>query len=140
MSLVPWWMMQVQFPQPDGRGVVKRKWAVAKDAGPLVFFAERLVKRMISFGWPLRYAIPDHNYLWPRLVILEPASDTPEFRQALVVHLAAIEIDCAWSGLVSGLELRLVGDPVLKLRFGVDAKGRFKVVGADIVAAPDVPF
>lgn len=39
---------------PD-RGVVKRKWAVSRDDGPTVFFAEQVQKKLIAHYWPCTY-------------------------------------------------------------------------------------
>lgn len=51
------WPVRVTFPQPDGRGVIPRKWTVASDAGASVFVAERLQKRLIAAGWPVDYRL-----------------------------------------------------------------------------------
>lgn len=43
--------------RPLDQEVTKRKWSADKSAGPLVFLAELLQKRLIQHAWPCSYAV-----------------------------------------------------------------------------------
>lgn len=107
----------MRYPQPDGRGIVPRKWPAAKD-GPDIYLAEVILKKMIQFGWPCSYT------LGPRkrgsgVVILwrsEVCEETPEFLAALETAVQTVALSLRVKVECDGLACWLVGPHWLKLR------------------------
>jgi len=130
--------MRAKFPQPDGRGIVPRKWPVEKRHGPLVLLCELVLKKLIQHGWPAVYVCDPTNRLYPlRAVFSNEGGETPEF-------LAALQMACDICGrklrvrfVLEGVALVLDGEWVVRLRYHGDPH---KPVAASIHPAPDCPF
>lgn len=76
---------RVAYVQPDGRGIVARKWSVDKGAGPVVLVAERIAKKLIQHGWPveLERLRPTRGQGQRVRLRLLTGPETPEFLAAL---------------------------------------------------------
>jgi len=130
---------RVRYVQPDGRGIVARKWSVDKGQGPLGFVGERLCKRLIQHGWPC-------SWQWVRAgraegqairLILETGPATPGFLRA-VQDCVGVEC-CHWRARIvaQGEVVRLDGPHWLKLRRAY-ANGKVGIV-ASLKRGPMAP-
>lgn len=128
--------MRAKFPQPDGRGIVPRKWSVSKEYGPLVLVCERVLKKLIQHGWPASYEIAPTNRLQPTLAIwFNELGETPEFLQALDRAISIVAGAFRVTVSLSGTHLTLIGEWIVRLRYA-----RGKIAAASIHPAPDCPF
>lgn len=101
-----------KFPQPDGRGIVPRKWSTLKECGPLVLLCERILKKMIQFGWPSRYETEATNRLFPTVArwFHLDGVDTPEFRKALAYAVEIVSASARVLVAFDGDRLSLCGE------------------------------
>lgn len=109
--------MRAKYPQADGRGIVPRKWSALKTGGPLIHFAELVLKRLIQHGWPA-----DYKSLWnegeSRLVRFDnELGVTPEFEEALLRACQIVARRCRCLFSLAGTVLELSGWWWLKLRY-----------------------
>jgi len=129
--------VRAKYPQPDGRGIIPRKWSVDKVHGPLVLLCERILKKLIQHGWPASYRCVATNRLHPTVAIWSnELGDTPDFLAALD---RAVFIVCRSFGVTFDLvasRFELLGDWVVKVRLGPEGR----IASASIVPAPDCPF
>lgn len=128
--------MTAQYPQPDGRGIIPRKWAVLKLGGPLVLVCEKVLKKLIQHGWPASYEVQASNRIFGTVAVWSnELGETPEFLLALerAIFIVAHSFRVPFS--LRGTSLSLVGEWVVRHRY---AQGR--IVAASIHPAPDCPF
>lgn len=102
--------MRAKYPQPDGRAIVRRKWSALKTGGPLIFFAERVLKKLIQHGYPASYVARATNAVFAEVVEFDnEVGLTPSFLICLAdccaVVARALRVACDLQGTV----LRLVG-------------------------------
>lgn len=128
--------MKAKYPQPDGRGIIPRKWSVLKINGPLVLVCEKVLKKLIQHGWPACYTLRRTNRLLPTNADWSnELGETPEFLAALERAIEIVSRSFRVTVSLSGCSLSLIGEWVVRLRI-VDGKP----VAATIHPAPDCPF
>jgi len=128
----------ILYPQPDGRGILPRKWSVDKLNGPLIYLAEIVLKRLIQHGFPAEYSILPFNSLHPnRVEFRNGLGETEEFLTCLVRCVGFVFGASRVKWTLVGSVLSLDGHYVLRLRH---ALGR--VVGASVHRCDptDAPF
>lgn len=116
--------MRAKYPQADGRGVLPRKWSADKLGGPLLYFAELVLKRLIQQGFPASYR-PLSNSDDPQFVVFEnELGETALFMRALTDALVIVgrRVRCLfWR---DGCWVSLRGQWRLDLTFVVSDSGR----------------
>lgn len=128
--------MRATYPQPDGRGIIARKWSVLKINGPLVLVCEKVLKKLIQHGWPASYSLVKTNRLYPTVAIWSnDLGETPEFLLALERAIFIVARSFRVTVSLDFLSLSLVGEWVVKIRL-VNSKP----AAATIHPAPDCPF
>lgn len=101
----------------DGRSPVKRKWRVDKRSGPLVLFAELVLKKLLHHAWPVQYEI--HN----GVVTFGPQKG---FRLG-----ASFDLALSRAVIIVAGERRVVADAsgrcvCLRAEYWIDGRGRFR--------------
>lgn len=128
--------MRAKFPQPDGRGIVPRKWSVVKDCGPLVLVCEKVLKKLIQHGWPAFYQVQPTNRLHPVAVLwFNELGETVEFLDALERAITIVAGGYRVTVHLTANRVTLVGEWVVRLRI---VGGR--TAAASIHPAPECPF
>lgn len=125
--------MRAKFPQADGRGILPRKWSADKLGGPLLYFAELVLKRLIQQGFPASYR-PLSNSAEPRFVVFEnELGATSLFMRALIdaIEIIARRVRCVVCR--DGCTVSLSGDWRLDLTFVVLDSGRTTCTRAKFV-------
>lgn len=98
---------RLRYVQPDGRGVMKRKYSVEKGEGPVVLLAEWLCKEMIRSKWPCEVVavLPQGGAGHPERVTVRPLAPVVDFEafseEARITLLA-----------IAGMQKHLVADHV----------------------------
>lgn len=108
--------MRAKFPQPDGRGILPRKWSTLKTGGPLIYFAEKVLKWVIQHGYPALYEPEKTNRLFPVAVnFSNELGETVGFLQCLqdACEIAARALRVTFS--LVGCRLTLAGDWEMRL-------------------------
>lgn len=131
--------VRAKFPQPDGRGILPRKWSADKLGGPLRYFAELVLKRLIQHGFPASYRMLSNGGV-PTVVRFEnELGETDAFLQALSDALEIVARRCRCYFEAVGTLVRLAGEWRLDLRFAMSESGKPVVVGAKFVCiAPPI--
>lgn len=103
--------MRAKYRQPDGRAIVPRKWSACKTGGPLIYFAERVLKKLIQHGYAATYVARATNRIHAVVVDFDnDLGQTESFKLCLAdccdVVSRALRVRCA----LEGMALRLVED------------------------------
>lgn len=92
---------------PD-RGAIKRKWAVSRDGGPTVFFAEQVQKKLIAHYWPCTY----DWYPETGTIVFRPIKGrrfAGSFLEQMHLAMRIIAVPCKVQYQTVGYSFRLVG-------------------------------
>lgn len=131
--MFPLAMMRAKFPQADGRGILPRKWSADKFGGPLLYFSELVLKRLIQQGFPASYRAMS-NGRDPRFVLFENEfGETSLFMRALIdsIEIIARRVRCVVCR--DGCMLSLSGEWRLDLTWVVLDSGRTTCTRAKFV-------
>lgn len=125
--------MRANFPQDDGRAIARRKWSADKLSGPLVYFAELVLKRLIQNGFAASYERLGNELEPVQVRFSNLLGFTPLFAQHLRIALEITARRCRVGFRVMGGLVMLDGVYRLKLRY---AEG--KPVAAGFVRISDL--
>lgn len=128
--------MRSSYPQPDGRSIARRKWSTFKEGGPLVYFCELVLKKLIQHGFAASYRIVGNQFQW--VLFQNEIGETPEFLLCLKLCVEVLERRCKVTGQLLGAMVRLVGQWDLRLRYAKD--GKIAAVTFVSIGLGDPPF
>lgn len=118
-------MPQHRFPQGDGRAIARLKWSADKSSGPLVHFAELVLKRLLRLGFPASYERIGLRYdkdMQPldtsQVRFVNALGSTPAFEQTLSDVLYIVARNCRVEFVHNDGVVMLANPYVLRLRYG----------------------
>jgi len=122
--------MRATYPQPDGRAIARRKWSAEKLCGPLVHFAELVLKKLIQGGFAAAYETYGNSQEPSYVRFTNELGFTPLFHRSLRIALEIVARRCAVCFQEEYGAVRLDGSYRLVLRYAKDGP---KPVGAKFV-------